>query len=243
MVKKTYIGVNNTSKSVKKMYIGVNGVARKVTKAYRGVDGVAKLVFTQEVGVSITFNANGGTGTMAVLTGNTVTLPSNGFTRTGYKFKGWNTSADGSGTSYSEGQTITLTDSLTLYATWIQVFTVVYRATNKSDWHGDSDTGPMELYALWIDGVEQDDLGAFSGAYRTYPDLPYGTTIKVYVGDKYGKNKSYVHVNGTAVTGSGNSIEYTMTLTSNLDINMEWNTDGLSFYNPGSWWRCFITTS
>lgn len=193
---------------------------------------------------TMSFDGNGGSGSIPTCSGfGIVTVPSNTFNRSGYTFKGWNTAPDGSGTSYSVGQQVDLRDDITLYAQWIQTFTVVYRATNKSDWHGDSDTGPMEYYALWIDGVEQSDLGEFSGASRTYTDLPYGTTIKVYVGDKYGKSKSYVHVNGTSVTGSGNSIEYTMTLTSNLDINMEWNTDGLAFYNPGSWWRCFITTS
>ena len=36
----------------------------------------------------------------------------------GFYFTGWNTAADGSGTSYSQGQRVTLTDTLLLYAQW-----------------------------------------------------------------------------------------------------------------------------
>lgn len=44
---------------------------------------------------------------------------SNGFTRTGYEFVGWNTEDDGSGTPYAEGATITdIDDDVTLYAQW-----------------------------------------------------------------------------------------------------------------------------
>lgn len=44
---------------------------------------------------------------------------SNGFTRTGYEFVGWNTEEDGSGTPYAEDATITdIDDDVTLYAQW-----------------------------------------------------------------------------------------------------------------------------
>ena len=70
---------------------------------------------------TITFNANGGSGTMSALTvkkGASQKLTANSFTRSGYTFTGWNTKADGSGTSYTNGQTITPTANLTLYAQW-----------------------------------------------------------------------------------------------------------------------------
>ena len=77
---------------------------------------------------SVTFNANGGTGTMASITGSTATLPANGFSLSGYVFNGWNTSPDGSGTAYSVGQTITVSSDLTLYAIWIRQYTVGFNA-------------------------------------------------------------------------------------------------------------------
>ena len=45
-------------------------------------------------------------------------LLSNPFTRENYTFNGWNPAADGSGTSYADGDNITLTADTTLYAQW-----------------------------------------------------------------------------------------------------------------------------
>lgn len=46
------------------------------------------------------------------------TLPVEMPTLDGYVFLGWNTKPDGSGEEYSPGQSITLTEALTLYAQW-----------------------------------------------------------------------------------------------------------------------------
>ncbi|MBR3646486.1 MAG: leucine-rich repeat protein, partial [Lachnospiraceae bacterium] len=48
----------------------------------------------------------------------TITLPANGFSRTGYSFTSWNTASDGLGTSYAEGDSLKVTENLTLYAQW-----------------------------------------------------------------------------------------------------------------------------
>ena len=72
--------------------------------------------------VTITFDANGGSGTVptAITTYPKVanTIPSNSLTRTGYAFDSWNTASDGSGTAYATGSTIAPTDDVTLYAQW-----------------------------------------------------------------------------------------------------------------------------
>ena len=72
--------------------------------------------------VTITFDANGGSGTVptAITTYPKVakTIPSNSLTRTGYAFDSWNTASDGSGTTYATGSTITVNDDVTLYAQW-----------------------------------------------------------------------------------------------------------------------------
>ena len=70
---------------------------------------------------TVTFNANGGTGTMATQTfteGEAQALTRNAFTYDGYTFTGWNTVQGGSGASYTDGQTITATADMTLYAQW-----------------------------------------------------------------------------------------------------------------------------
>ncbi len=70
---------------------------------------------------TVTFNANGGTGTMTAQTfteGEAQALTRNAFTYDGYTFTGWNTVQGGSGASYTDGQTITVTADMTLYAHW-----------------------------------------------------------------------------------------------------------------------------
>jgi len=75
---------------------------------------------------TINYNANNGSGSTAATSctyDSNATIRSNGFTRTGYKFIGWNTAADGTGTAYSEGQSVrnltsTNGGSITLYAQW-----------------------------------------------------------------------------------------------------------------------------
>ena len=71
---------------------------------------------------TVTFNANGGEGSMEpqiFIQGKDTKLTKNSFTRENYKFIGWNTEADGSGATYTdEGSIINLTEDLTLYAQW-----------------------------------------------------------------------------------------------------------------------------
>ena len=60
------------------------------------------------------------------------TLSANGYTRTGYTFNGWNTKADGSGTAYSNQQSVrnlanTQDARITLYAQWKPItYTIEY---------------------------------------------------------------------------------------------------------------------
>ena len=77
----------------------------------------------------VTYDANGATsGTVptdanaykhgssnATALGNTGSL-----VKTGYDFAGWNTKADGTGTTYAAGSNITLNSSITLYAKWTE---------------------------------------------------------------------------------------------------------------------------
>ena len=68
----------------------------------------------------ITFNSNTGNGTMDsqnVYAGVETQLYDNAFSKTGYSFTGWATSAD-SDVVYNDGESITVTESTTLYAKW-----------------------------------------------------------------------------------------------------------------------------
>lgn len=72
---------------------------------------------------TVTYDANGGSGTMTdknspYAYGAAATVLTNGFTRSRYTFTGWNTQADGKGTSCKAGDSIDVTGNIVLYAQW-----------------------------------------------------------------------------------------------------------------------------
>ena len=86
---------------------------------------------------TVTFKANYSGGpsdiTQTIVTDSVTALTSNTFTRTGYTFNGWNTQANGTGTNYSNSQSVTLTGGLTLYAKWTEItYTVTYNVNGAS---------------------------------------------------------------------------------------------------------------
>ena len=71
----------------------------------------------------VTFDANGGTGTMAeqqFVEGVSQSLNACSFSRSQHIFMGWNTQADGSGVAYTDKQAIDISTDITLYAQWLQ---------------------------------------------------------------------------------------------------------------------------
>jgi uncharacterized repeat protein (TIGR02543 family) len=84
---------------------------------------------------ALSYNGNGSDGGTVPAGGtynynSTVSAAVNTFTRTGYRFTGWNTAANGSGTVYAAGTNITITGDITLYAQWslVPTYTVTYNA-------------------------------------------------------------------------------------------------------------------
>ena len=90
---------------------------------------------------TVRFNANGGTGTMADVTGvpaGAYTLPANGFTApAGKQFKGWSTGASG---AVIEGTTYNVTGDVTLYAIWedkphTHTYSTTWSTDETNHWH------------------------------------------------------------------------------------------------------------
>ena len=56
----------------------------------------------------------------AFSTNSVSTLPANKYTRTGYRFRGWNTNSNGTGVGYADQGSVMYTgvDNLKLYASW-----------------------------------------------------------------------------------------------------------------------------
>lgn len=94
----------------------------------------------------VSFDANGGAGSMGsynLTYGQTSYLTYNAFARKGYSFAGWNTAADGSGTAYQDGQSVSSLTAengatVTLYAQW-----TVNQYTMTFDSNGGSAVAPI----------------------------------------------------------------------------------------------------
>ena len=149
---------------------------------------------------TVTYDPNGGTGSQVtenVALNSSYTIKSQNYTRTGMTFTGWNTKADGTGVSYTVGQTITMTGSLTLYAQW----TVVCTTTVTYDPNGGT-------------GSQVTDNANLNSSY-TIKSQNYTKTGMVFNGWNTNANGS-----GTAYT-----VGQTVTLTSSLTLYAQWKAE------------------
>ncbi len=112
-------------------------------------------IWTQDPTYTVTYNGNGNTGgsvpsdTTNYRQGQTVTVPGNtgGLVKYGYSFTGWNTKADGSGTTYAQAQTFSMdAQNVTLYAMWTlnPTCTVTYSGNGNTGGSVPSDTTNYE---------------------------------------------------------------------------------------------------
>lgn len=127
---------------------------------------------------TIQFNANGGLGTMSNQSyayGVSQALTANAFTRTGYTFAGWNTKADGTGTSYTDKQSVSNLSStdgatITLYAQWAEIPANTHNITYTA------------LATGWTYGAQP--ASAAEGATVTFEVIPTtGYTVTVTSSD------------------------------------------------------------
>lgn len=93
---------------------------------FGGLFGSSSGYPTQTYTFTLSFDANGGSGSSSLTHEGTgsfygFTIPSAEPTRSGHAFTGWNTEADGSGSTYSAGQTVSVPadSTVTLYAIWV----------------------------------------------------------------------------------------------------------------------------
>ena len=111
---------------------------------------------------SLTFDGNGGTGTMNQLQGDLkdkLTLPENKFVRAGYIFKEWNTSKNGTGSSYNEEDKISLSKNTTLYAIWKKQNKPTVANTDPMYWMGQRDGGDTNRAMVWFGNYPQTSSG------------------------------------------------------------------------------------
>lgn len=131
---------------------------------------------------TLSYDENGGSGTMEEQSGTSVTVATNSFSAPiGYTFKEWNTNAKGSGTKYTAGQNVTLTEDLTLYAVWSPLsYTITLNAMGG--------TGGTTSITVTFDAAMPN---------ITIPSRN-GYTFKGYFSEQNGSGKQYYDENGSS---------------------------------------------
>ena len=184
---------------------------------------------TTNITYTIKFNGNGSTsGSTASMTmtyGTAKKLTANGFTRTGCHFTGWSTKSDGSGTSYSDKQSVKNLSStngatINLYAQWEPYVLTVYYNSN-----GGSATS--NTFTLVNEYVSWKSLGT-----KVEQKVEYNNTVGIFNASRFGIYKTGYSTSSwmTSKTG-GTEITYDSTKkTSDFASNITTGNRSITLY-------------
>lgn len=179
-----------------------------------------------------TYNGNGNTGGSTSNTSYTDppstsgTIASNGFTRTGYYFNGWNTSSSGSGTWYYPGNSFT--GNLTLYAIWsANSYTVSYSPNNGSI-SGTGSTSDSTVYYPATSVTLRSNsftppsgyiFGGWSTSQDNTVDYSAGSSLSINISSSSGSTTMYAVWIAAAPVFSDQIITNAGTLAKNISTN------------------------
>ncbi len=133
--------------------VGVGDLKVRVTSVenHNVWDEIDVTVYDNAKHYTITYFGNGGTGSVKddkeYEPGASVTVKSNSFTRSGYNFLNFNTKANGTGTSYNPGDTLTINSNIELYAQWEQSTVITYSLNYNANGGEGSMVDPGSPYA------------------------------------------------------------------------------------------------
>lgn len=157
---------------------------------------------------TVSFDANGGTNAPSTIrmakTINSITLPKNIPTRSGFKFKGWGTTADTTAVTYAPGSNYTECKNITLYAIW------------------EEDSAPVTSVYLFFDANggsnAPDTIAMTSGAAGSIPS------------DALTRD-GYSFQGWSLTSGDNNTVNYnvgdSITITNNTVLYAVWNVDNI----------------
>lgn len=212
---------------------------------------------------TVKYNANGGTGTTVSSShvyGTAKALTANGFTRTGYSFTGWNTAANGTGTSYSDKQsvsTLTTGSEIELFAQWGQAtYQVVFNTQGGIITSGNFDpktytigagytlpTGTITKSGYVFLGWSKNSAATsatYSNGQSGTTDLgTTGTTVTLYA--IWRAKKFTIKYNANNGTTTSSSTQYTATSSNTISaLPSSWTKSG---YIANGWSTSSIATS
>ena len=197
--------------------------------------------------------------------GDNVNLVPSNFSREGYGFAGWNTKADGSGTTYGPNETVTLNDVfvenanadllIILYALWVpadqndtlQTFTSSSRCNSMSigDVLAFTDNRDNDTYAVakladgkcWmIENLRLDDSAELSVNNTNNPILPLVNSYR-FENRKYVVDEISNHLSVSHDWLCSNGYDYGDSFWCNLTLLDNTNTSNRTTNETVSWWH------
>lgn len=149
--------------------------------------------------------------------------------RTGYTFAGWNTQADGLGTTtYAEGDLYSFAADITLYAKWTpNTYTVTYDANSSTS--GSVPSNQTKTYAVSL--TLQTNTGTLARTGYTFGGW---NTLANGSGDLYSSGGSYTANAGVTLYAKWTINTYTLTYDDNTSNGGTVPTDGSSPYDYNS---------
>ena len=133
----------------------------------------------------LSFDSNGGTGTMTTQSyteGKAQAIKANTFTKAGYTFAGWATSANG-GVVYADKASIILTENTTLYAVWNKLTTPSNFRINS---YGKTSASLGDIWASWddVEGATSYTI-AYSTDNSTWTEKTESASLSTPIKDGY----------------------------------------------------------
>ena len=178
-------------------------------------------VYAAGSGNSVTYSGNGSTGgsvpvdaSSPYANGSTVTVLGNtgSLVRTGYTFNGWNTQADGLGTSYAPAATFAISTPTTLYAKWT-----------------------INSYTITFDSAGGSAVTAITQNYGTTVNAPANPTRSGYTFSGWSPSlPATMPANSQTVTAQWTTTNYSVTYSGNGNTGGAVPTDASSPYTIGA---------
>ncbi|RYZ92844.1 MAG: hypothetical protein EOP06_02980 [Proteobacteria bacterium] len=157
----------------------------------------------------------------------TVKTNSGSLVRTGYTFSGWNTQANGAGTSYAAGASFQITADTTLFAKWtINTFTVTYDGNGNSGGNAPSDSSSPYNYNSTVTALSNSGTLVKTGfTFSGWNTQANGT------GTSYAPGSTFSVVANTTLYAKWNVATYSLTYYGNGSTGGTAPSDSSSPYN------------